>query len=87
MQDQQGRLKTITFFTELCTTLLNSIKSTVEQAQLDILHRHFELEKEEFHQALPLYAAKPDFLNFWKQNQSILLRSAPGSGMLHEQAC
>lgn len=81
MQDQQGRLKMVTYFTGVCSTFLSDMKINAHTAGLDLIHRQFGLESVQFLQALPIYASKPDFLGKLRRQQCIVLKSAAGSGM------
>ncbi len=80
MQDQQGRLKMVTYFTQVCSTFLSDMKAKMSKAGLDQIHRQFGLESVQFHQALPMYASKHDFLGKLQQKQCMVLKSAAGSG-------
>ena len=80
MQDQQGRLKMVTYFTQVCSSFLSKMKAKMSKAGLDQIHRQFGLESVQFLQALPMYASKHDFLGKLQQKQCVVLKSAAGSG-------
>ena len=86
MQDQQGRMKMVTYFTGMCSTFLRDMSVNADEAGLDRMHRQFGLESVQFHQALPIYAYKLDFLGKLQQQQCVVLKSAAGSGN-HATAC
>lgn len=69
----------VTYFTGVCSTFLSDM-AHADKAGLDQMHRQFALESVQFHQALPIYAYKPDFLGKLKQQQCVVLKSAAGSG-------
>ena len=80
MQEQQGRLKMLSYFQGMCTTFLSDMKTNATKAGLDRILRLFQLESVQFQQAMPMYAVKPDFLALLQQKQCIVLKAAAGTG-------
>ena len=64
----------VTYFTQVCSTFLSDMKAKMSKAGLDQIHRQFGLESVQFHQALPMYASKHDFLGKLQQKQCVVLK-------------
>lgn len=69
----------VTYFTGVCSTFLSDL-AHADKSGLDQMQMQHALESVQFHQALPIYAYKPDFLGKLKQQQCVVLRSSAGSG-------
>lgn len=78
VQEQQGRLRTVQYFSNVCASWLSNMST--DKAGLDRMHHQFEVESAQFHQGLPIYAHKADFLGLSKKKQCIVLRAAAGFG-------
>lgn len=70
----------MSYFQQMCASLLGDMTTHATTAGLDQLHRLFQLELLQFQQAMPMYAFKPDFLALLKQKQCIVLKAAAGTG-------